>query len=1461
MSGLLDKLQSVGKLHDRGEFTLDVEAAGSKMARFQFREESEFLSQLVAGLFRLGAASINVKVQGANIQLELPALAVDPAVPSELFRYLLDEDSPWRRLAAATQAILAHSPGSFLWLGKNQRYDLVSGENTAWTRVQLREIQLAGLPEKLVRQAVQHLREQGQYARRPLTLDGKTFGAAGVPHEKLGPHLGMCGLDPELKTSRLTLVVDEIATDPKQLDLPVPWHGTFHWTGAARLDASLAAVVEDESYQELIRHIPATFGGCVQAALGDPLRLQNQRFRQLCFGLLKQDEEWPWLRTCQQTLRNIEFFEDQSGGRWSLVRLLEEQQPLYHSRTPPRVQVDALVLVEPDAEGTSLLFQHLQSRLCSLTELVLEQLLRETNQRRWRERKPQLLDLPPEEWLLRRTFETDGTKVVLGISSDWSRPGGTLTILHQGKFLVAAELAHPEIGCTAVAEVPESEISERWDELKPGRLERLCTEVKHQLDGMLKEVSSSEAVVQLGPLRKQLLSHLARSRRPEDSHFARTLLFSDVQGNPHSLFSLLEARSRNQTIGWIHPDHPALETFPACLLPDALWLVGDELVWRCLSQVSGLNAKDLNSLLNDLWGLRRNQPDLEPGSPLVREFRTPEGTGKLRPLPRLGAGEVQIRVGEYWLERISVPSELCFECVVETDKLKFNIRLDSQPLGAKRWSLISNQQAWKKLQTRIADALNESLRSLEQLSPEELERDWHELIEPLLLLGWGKDYPGFQQVRCLHTFPERSSIAALKAAERVYWTTETLDAEQLKALRQKDAQSPLWTKLSVSKQQSLARAHPEIVWECLDEWLEKQARLAAFLQTPMWNPKLEKALVLRKAQPPLQGVVAFQDPAQWQGRIQWLHLQRPLQQEVDDLPPGVRAFVEHPDLEPNEDYTAVGPPEKLQQVRDEVRRQMSAVLREWLSEPQPAFTEFIRHWFDWVETCPDTLEKLREQPWFQTTQGFRSWNELMKVETLYRLERGGMDLPEGEFFMFEHWHPGRLLDSLFSLHPNAKNRKESERHVEEWDRQRRREKSFREQQQRLKKFPRRVGLQAPLLGELALTGRAQQDCFLVLPHCLLRICNLPPGVAGYLETDDFKLKRLGSEDRAELKPDARFQALEQLIPLVLKRIDDGGIKAGELVLLSEYLLDVLYRRSSETIEPPWRALVEARFIPLADGSRTSLEQLRLEAEEQKGLYYWPRTYPLAGGIEDLVPILSCPQLLQLVTRWCNCRPVERAKPLLYRDVSELARQPVGNFRQVLQGLGQWLGNHAGAGLRQGLRLLERGGGAVREQVGRFVERQIEAQEQVLRKVQSQQRPARSSQKRQEPEKTVEQPGKVLLTALRRVARSQLNGTARRETMGILERARWAELDRRVLWTFPENGNPPLLLNSEHPFLQRWTTENEPPAPVVLSLLLGLVSAINARSTPFTDAMEMDFLNELLGSVVSSYRDQIPTRPA
>lgn len=254
--------------------------------------------------------------------------------------------------------------------------------------------------------------------------------------------------------------------------------------------------------------------------------------------------------------------------------------------------------------------------------------------------------------------------------------------------------------------------------------------------------------------------------------------------------------------------------------------------------------------------------------------------------------------------------------------------------------------------------------------------------------------------------------------------------------------------------------------------------------------------------------------------------------------------------------------------------------------------------------------------------------------------------------------------------------------------------------------------------------------------------------------------------------------MERVAELVRARVTTGPLKRVELDLVCEACLAT--------------NLDSLRWIECADGSYTSLEQLR----QEETVLYWPRDYFFKPGGTALLPILSTPLMLEVVTRACTRPPQLAPPPLLYREVPLPFSQ---GFGQALKSLANIVDRETG--LLSGIRKLLKAS--------------------------------------PEPPAPPPEVGQALLASLRRRASQLLTGTARSECLQLLEAARLRPGIAR-LWEFQGT----LLLRSDHPLLQPWLGHQEPPIPVQTSLLLSLVCASNALSQPFTDEMEKEFLEHI-----------------
>ncbi|MBS2035270.1 hypothetical protein JST97_09790 [bacterium] len=835
MTGFLDRLRGPGRLHKQGEFTLDVEQAGNKLARFQFRDQRDFLYHMVAGLFRLGALGVNISVKNGLLQISVVDLVLPFNLLETLASALLDQSSPQRRLAAAAGSLLSHDLVRFDWVGtgKEQIYDYLTGSGKNWEAVRLEAIRLEGLPTSLLDQACGELEKRAAYCRLPLTLQNRPLGN---PPQlgSLGPYAAYYACRTG-QASQLELVVDEMVTPPKSMVTEIPWHGICY--GDFGLDASLTQVVEDERYQSVLRAIPSTYSECLVRTLDDPPR---ELLGKLLSG---PPPAWAspelWKRLLQAPL-----FKDQRDEKWSLARLSSREGPIYFSGNRAPQDLPEVILLETSTVMRSCLQSQLGSRCQMAGELLLRQLRRRLNQQEWARRKLQGLSLPQRNWLAQQSFEQGQANWRIGIPDDWAVAGGTVTILHQGREVVTRQLDHPEITFVIVAEVGESQINEIWDDLTDTAWKDLEPRWMHGVEEVLKAMSSERAPE--GALRTYLVEHLSRSDRPQDSYFSKTLLFQDWNDRMYSLHSLLSL-GPGQVLGVVEPKQEPVEDW----VPLGVYVRDSGWELRLLKKIRSLKVLELRFLLKDLAKAR--------GSCQERQ--------ELR--PAFGQGIIHCFVKGVELEPVKVDSAISYEAWVCRDDLNFQIRQDNALMGLARFRVTPGPKAQK-----MAQELTQRAGQLPL--PRDLDPTWYEFLRQANLrnLGW-TDKPCWPTLR-----QGLVSLERLLEWPEIRWTSGSGDSEY--------PEQPLLINLDGIEQKTLQQLYGG-QWKCEDDWFTENQRIRELLQQPEWKPSFAEVL---HSCPNF-----WLRPSPEPGVVFWLYRGRLIEQESDFLPAGVAAAVECQDLE------------------------------------------------------------------------------------------------------------------------------------------------------------------------------------------------------------------------------------------------------------------------------------------------------------------------------------------------------------------------------------------------------------------------------------------------------------------------------------------------------------------------------------------------------------------------------------
>ncbi len=1422
-----------GELHSQGEFTIDMDRANSKMSRFQFQDESEFLFHLVGGLFRLGCPHIEVTTKGSELILGCQGYALPAGVPERLDEHLLNEDSPLRRLSAACQAILAHTPAEFRWSDRSgQQFDYLTDETSKWSKPQLDHIHISGLPDKLLQQATSRLQEAARYCRRKLAIQGRLLSPV-LPEQQLqlAGLTGACRIDPDRRESQLVLVVDEMVTVAKPVDCALPWFGVLYVDERFSLDASLAAVVEDEHYHRLTRELPATFPTAVKPiVMGN--RWSSTPFRHLLLPLLlDQNPLWNDIR---DELRRLPFFTDRNKKPWSMNTLEQSSETIYHAAKAPEGPLSATILVEPSVLVVKILRERLGDRLQEATQAVLQALRRKHNQEVWEARAIEPFELPAGRWLARHDFSLSESRHIVGLPDDWSESGGTITLRYQGRFLAQRRIADDNLRFEGVSEVKEDDINELWDDLSSASWERYSRAYLQQAGELVKQLAKSPPE-DLAALRRPLLRHLARSRKPEESYFARTRLFADQDGVPLSLHTLLQAQSQGSALflldesGKYDPDQ-----IPNSLQPKGTWLrVGAE-ERDCLTRVRELRLRDMAVLFQDWQQARDEKVHWAPTAWTVSwDKATSRGELSLMPLGKDSLIDVfsqGIYLGQY-----TVPAgEYCYRARLTCDDLHLQVRLDSQRLGGKRWTVVKNHQAWTRCLEQLEAQARESVRLRCQ---EELTNspDWSAWARAMVLAGRANDFPKLAQARVLETLPLSTSLEELKAHPHPGWTALKVDAKQLKAFLDEKPGHLLWPALSADERTQLEQ-HYGLKWECLDSWFARQEKLLQFLARPTVELRMPGALAQATARPPLEGWLGVMVPAT-PGRVLWLHLQR----TVLSLPEiaGFHARVSCRELQLNENCDQLEPESRRVELQRELRQQLAELLHDWLQQPRVGESKYLVCWQEWEMVSAEAQAALEQQPWFLTSQGWKCWKDLMLLPKLHQLEGAAPGLPDDLCFIYTAGLPQSIVDRLRSRHSGWVETRATEKLLLQRERQAEKQRDLDERRRKMDGIPFKVEAEGGVVGW---HPRSRHDVRLVLDDRVVPIVNLPPGWTGFVQSELYTLQKTSQGERAELKNRSRRQLLQALLPAVLQRIEKGRLSSLEQVHVAAYCLAGLHGQNPLNPDAVWEPLIQARWLPTADGTLSSLHQLHQEVSENKTVFYWEKKYRLSSMGEELTLLLEDPIMVEVVTRWTRRAPQLRAKPMLYRDVRELAAPKLSNVREVLEGFGKWVKRAPGRGLTQYLhQVVHRSRQALNTRYQRYNEKQTQAA-------------AAARAEQEKKQRSLEELSKGLLTSLRRQARMLLQGQARTEIMRVLDRAQLVETRSRGLWAMSTRGV--LEISLTHPLLRSCLGTEEPEPRHTLCLLLGLVSFINARLEPVTDSMEREFLKELTVEVVGSYRDHI-----
>lgn len=955
MSDLFNQLRGDARLECKGEFTLDVEQAAHKMARFQFPQPQDFLPHLVAGLFRLGAGSLAVDASAARLTLNLPALELPKGLLQGLPEALFDEKSNLRRLAAAVQSLKALGLTRFVWLGnqRSQSYDYLTGKGQNWDKVRLEEIQIEGLSPQLGELALQELSKRGGWSRKPLRVGQRRFQWPAELDFQLGGFPTQCEWDAGNRP-RLLLVMDEIVCEFRSVEAPFAWSGICY--GEFSLDASLARVLDDELLAGILADIPGTFVKCLARGLS---QAPPDEVLELLVKPLPA-----WLEPLGADLLSRELFRDQRSNKLSLNRLQRGTDPVYYAQESGELYLlDQTILVNLSKAALKCLSSFLGARLQEADPLVLHRLKREHNQRLWREQEAEVFSLSRHHWLYQSSFQHKGTHWLVGIPDDWTQMGATLVVWVEGRRLSTSQLLMQEICCEIACEVSPDQVNElwtgladaAWTELEPAWNASVCQLLQSLTEGEQPQVE----------LRNSLKKHLAGHYRPEDSYFRRTLLFQDWKGVCYSLDQLLKL-APEVNLGVVGPQFQP-EQFPEQVVPEGVFLrnTGPEL--RILEKVRFSNVLILDYLLEDLQLARA----------------TAFTDSEITPQPAFGSATVSFCSQGLRLAPRAVEFPFAFKARLVCDELRVKALNANQSLGAERFQVVEDERSQQVLNDLKAGFVEVLRKCLEP----PLNEVWLEWLREATLRGLCRDF--LREVPCWPRYPQGlASLQEISQARVVHWCS----GEGVSSVGGLEL---FLHRLGPGSQSGLMQAVGGGDWVCLDAEIAREQRQLEVLARAPWSPEIWGALAERK--PDLWLL------PQGAGRVSWLFQGRLLEEQAGPVPYGFHLAVACTGLDPRDRPD----PEQLW-------AKCYALAGEYLAVQRQPMWE---HWKAWRgQKIPEEIESLLQtQEWFATSRGRMSWKNLMLEPEIWLYPSGSRVPPSDLLVVFDR----QMASELVMSHPRG----------------------------------------------------------------------------------------------------------------------------------------------------------------------------------------------------------------------------------------------------------------------------------------------------------------------------------------------------------------------------------------------------------------------------------------------------------
>ncbi len=577
---LLSRYQAGSQLDSHGQFTLDESQARRKMARFQLLNGSEFLMLMIQASVAAGSRSLDLRVEGATVDLVAGEALFDAESLGQLEDFLFDSDPDnvaYRLLAVAVNAVETDSVTP---------PRLSMEDDSLRIQVVLKTLQL---------DLEDTARRRLAYFPGRLTINGETVSTTPLGNEpkvELAPGY----------VSRLDLVRHGVLLPtPGSKSYPIEFHAVAVADHLV-LDASFAQVVEDKAYGALVSDLRRRANNLL-AERARAFQAGGEEAGELLAHFRKGHPD-----PAGSTLDSCAFFPfaDRQGYiSLSEIREVVKQygRMLYSSRRY-ELELSSPVLHLQDSALRKTLMDRLPARVLEdadveYTALVAAQRAKE----RW-EKTPRPTELPPGNYMVQGRAEETRWEAALGFLAF---PGGPsrIDVLYQGKLLTSEPLAEVPPGAAVVVNVLEGKVDPGWEQLDAKEFRELLKVLRNRLKALFDghTVERKDLYPQLADY---LLGQLATKAMPRIAVTAP--LFPTTDGS--EVYSLEQLQALAQVS--MGEALPLPERVPENCLPSPLLLHSGERRRALVNRMGAGRVQDARPLQERLLQICQKMADPLP---------------------------------------------------------------------------------------------------------------------------------------------------------------------------------------------------------------------------------------------------------------------------------------------------------------------------------------------------------------------------------------------------------------------------------------------------------------------------------------------------------------------------------------------------------------------------------------------------------------------------------------------------------------------------------------------------------------------------------------------------------------------------------------------------------------------------------------------------------------------------------